>query len=303
MELATSQVPEAVPENRTWWRILRGALRGFRKHACPDLAAALTYYAVLSLFPAALVVLSLLGLFGEDRSSVDAILRLLNEVGASSVGETIEPTLVELSAAPRAGMTLVLGVLAGLWSASSYVGAFGRGLNRIFEVDEERPGWRLRLMMLGVTIVTVTLSVVVALSLVMTGPAARAVGDVIGLGSTAVVIWNIAKWPAVLLIVAFIVALLYFATPNIPREKFRWVSVGSFVAIGTWLLASLAFGFYIANFASYDKTYGSLGGIVIFLLWLWLTNLALLFGAQIDAELVRDERRSHAVANRPQNSR
>jgi len=215
------------------------------------------------------------------------VLDLLESVGASSFANTIEPTLVDLSESSLAGITLLISVLIGLWSASSYVGAFGRSLNRIFETQENRPIWKLRLMMLAVTLVTVALTVVVALSLVMTGPVATAVGEVLELGSTAMTIWNFAKWPIVLLLVVFIVALLYSATPNVSRNRFRFVSAGSFVAIGIWIIASIGFGFYISNFARYDRIYGSLASIIVFLLWLWLTNLALLFGAQIDADLVR----------------
>ncbi len=247
----------------------------------------MTYYGILALFPAALVLLSLLGIFGQDQASVELIVSLLDKVGASSIANTIEPTLIELSMAPRAGLTLVIGLLAGLWTASSFVGAFGRGLNRIYEVEEDRPIWKLRLLMLGLTIITVSASAVIVLSLILTGPAARAVGEAVGLGETAVTTWNYLKWPFVLLLVVLVVALLYHLAPNTKPTGFRWFSPGSVVAIATWLIASGGFGFYIANFANYDRTYGSLAGIIIFLLWLWLTNLALLFGAQLDAELAR----------------
>ena len=160
-------------------------------------------------------------------------------------------------------------------------------MNRIYEIDEGRPVWKLRPAMLLVTLITVVLTALVALGLVLTGPAAQAVGDAIGLGSTVVTVWNIAKWPVLLAVVVLIVALLYYATPNVKQPKFRWISVGAVVAILTWVLASAAFGFYVANFSSYNKTYGSLAGVIVFLLWLWITNLALLFGAELDAELER----------------
>ena len=160
-------------------------------------------------------------------------------------------------------------------------------MNRIYEVGEGRPIWKLRPVMLLVTLVTVVLVAVVALGLVVTGPAAQAVGDAIGLGSTAVTVWNIAKWPVLLAVVVLIVAMLYYATPNVQQPRFRWISVGALVAILVWVVASAAFGFYVANFSSYDKTYGSLAGVIVFLLWLWITNLALLFGAELDAELER----------------
>jgi membrane protein len=160
-------------------------------------------------------------------------------------------------------------------------------MNRIYEIREGRPFWKLRPVMLAVTLVAVSLVALVALALVLTGPAARAVGDAIGLGSTALLVWNIAKWPVILLVVVFVVAILYYVTPNVKQPHFRWVSVGAAVAIVVWILASVAFGFYVSTFASYDKTYGALAGVVVFLLWLWITNLALLFGAELDAELER----------------
>ena len=219
--------------------------------------------------------------------TVDTLLQILRDVGAASAADTLEPTLTQLSSTPNAGLALVIGLAAALWSASGYVGAFGRGMNRIYEIDEGRPIWKLRPAMLLVTLVTVVLTALVALGLVLTGPAAQAVGDAIGLGSTVVTVWNIAKWPVMLAVVVLIVALLYYATPNVKQPKFRWISIGAVVAILTWVLASAAFGFYVANFASYNKTYGSLAGVIVFLLWLWITNLALLFGAELDAELER----------------
>jgi membrane protein len=160
-------------------------------------------------------------------------------------------------------------------------------MNRIYEIREGRPFWKLRPVMLAVTLVAVILVALVAMALVLTGPAAQAVGDAIGLGSTGLLVWNIAKWPVILLVVAFVVALLYYVTPNVKQPRFRWVSVGAVVAIVVWILASAAFGFYVSTFSSYDKTYGALAGVVVFLLWLWITNLALLFGAELDAELER----------------
>ena len=271
----------------SWTYVVRKTVREFSADQCTDLAAALTYYAVLALFPAALAMLSLVGLVGDGRATVDALLQVLRDVGASGAADTLEPTFVQLSQSSGAGLGLVLGLATALWSASGYVGAFGRGMNRVYEVAEGRPFWKLRPLMLLVTLVTVVLAAVVALGLVLTGPAAQAVGDALGLGSTVVTVWSIAKWPVMLAVVMIIVGLLYYATPNVKQPKFRWISVGAAVAIVVWVIASAAFGFYLANFSSYDKTYGSLAGVIAFLLWLWLTNLALLFGAELDAELER----------------
>jgi len=267
--------------------IARKTVREFSQDQCTDLAAALTYYSVLALFPAAIALLSLVGLVDQGPKTVDTLLQILTDVGATSAADTLEPTLTELSTTPSAGLALVLGLATALWSASGYVGAFGRGMNRIYEVEEGRPIWKLRPVMLLVTVVTVVLTAIVALGLVVTGPAAQAVGDAIGVGSTFVTVWNIAKWPVLLVIVVLIVALLYYATPNVRQPRFRWISAGAVVAIVVWPVASAAFGFYVANFSSYDRTYGSLAGVIAFLLWLWITNLALLLGAELDAELER----------------
>jgi len=271
----------------SWRYVARKTVREFSQDQCTDLAAALTYYSVLALFPAAIALLSLVGLVDQGPKTVDTLLQILKDVGATSAADTLEPTLTELSTTPSAGLALVLGLATALWSASGYVGAFGRGMNRIYEVQEGRPIWKLRPVMLLVTVITVVLTAIVALGLVVTGPAAQAVGHAIGVGSTFVTVWNIAKWPVLLVIVILIVALLYYATPNVKQPKFRWISAGAVVAIVVWLVASAAFGFYVANFSSYDKTYGSLAGVIAFLLWLWITNLALLFGAELDAELER----------------
>lgn len=273
--------------SRSWRYVARKTVREFSDDQCTDLAAALTYYSVLALFPATIALLSLVGLVGQGRETVDTLLGILRDVGAAGAADTVEPTLVRLSESDAAGFGLVIGIVVALWSASGYVGAFGRGMNRIYEVEEGRPIWKLRPAMLLVTIATVLLTALVAVGLVLTGPAARAVGDAVGLGDTTVLVWNVAKWPFLLAVVVGIVALLYYATPNVRQPRFRWISVGAVVAILVWVVASALFGVYVANFASYDRTYGSLGGVVVFLLWLWLTNLALLLGAELDAELER----------------
>lgn len=270
-----------------WRYVVRSAVREFGEDQCLDIAAALTYYAVLALFPALLALMSLVGLVSQGPATVDAILEVLRGVGAGSAAETLEPVLTDLSTAPGAGAALAIGLATALWSASGYVGSFGRAMNRILEIEEGRPVWKLRPVMLLVTAVTVVLAAVVLLGLVLTGPAATAVGEAIGLGDTVVLVWSIAKWPVMLAVVAVIVALLYYATPNIRQPRLRWVSVGAVVAIVVWVLASAAFGLYVAGFSSYDKTYGSLAGVVVFLLWLWITNLALLLGAELDSELER----------------
>ncbi|WP_122818087.1 YihY/virulence factor BrkB family protein [Nocardioides pantholopis] len=276
--------------------VARKTVREFSDDQCTDLAAALTYYAVLALFPAAIALTSVLGLVGQDGKAVDEVLKILSDVGAGGVADTVGPTLRELSGSQGAGLALILGLLGALWSASGYVGAFGRAMNRIYEIDEGRPIWKLRPMMLLVTVIVVILAALVLLALVLTGPVAESVGEAVGLGSSVVTVWNIAKWPVLLAVVVIIVALLYYATPNVKQPKFRWISVGAVLAILTWILLSLAFGFYVANFSSYSKTYGALAGVIVFLLWLWITNIALLFGAELDAELERGRELQSGVA-------
>lgn len=297
--MANDPAKPASPAQMTkpsWLYVGRKTVRELGRDQCTDLAAALTYYAVLAVFPALIALLSLLGVIGQGGRSVDALLGLASQVGAGSIAHTLRPLLISLSHSPGAGVGLVLGVLGALWSASGYVGAFGRAMNRIYDIQEGRPIWKLRPIMVLITLVAVVLAALTLLILVVTGPAAAALGSVLGLGETAVLAWQVAKWPVLLVIVIVTVALLYYATPNVAQPKFRWMSIGAVVAIVTWLVASGLFGFYLANFSSYNKTYGSLAGVIVFLLWLWITNLALLFGAELDAELERGRQLQAGIA-------
>jgi membrane protein len=272
---------------RSWFYVIRKTRREFSDDECTDLAAALTYYSVLALFPGAIALTSLLGLVGQGTESVQTLLRIVDDLGGSSMVDSVRGPLLDISTSRGSGLAFVLGLAGALWSASGYVGAFGRAMNRIYEIREGRPIWKLRPAMLLLTVVLVVLAAATLLALVVTGPVAESVGNALGVGKTAVTVWDIAKWPVLLAVVVLTVALLYYATPNVRQPRFRWVSVGAVVAIVTWILVSVAFGFYVANFSSYDKTYGTLGGVIAFLLWLWLTNLALLFGAELDSELER----------------
>jgi membrane protein len=288
---ADPEVPEVdspTDLSGTSWRyVLRRTAREFSRDECTDLAAALTYYAVLAVFPAAIALTSLLGLVGQGTSSARTVLDIVTDLGGGSVVDSIRGPLLEISRSQKAGLAFVLGLGGALWSASGYVGAFGRAMNRIYQVEEGRPIWKLRPMMLLLTAVLVVLAAVVLLALIVTGPVTSAVGSQLGVGDSLQRLWSIAKWPVMFLVVMAIVALLYWATPNVRQPKFRWISIGAMVAIVSWAVVSAAFGFYVANFSSYDRTYGALAGVIAFLLWLWLTNLALLFGAELDAELER----------------
>ncbi len=271
----------------TWKYTAKAAFGEFQRDQCTDLAAALTYYSVLSVFPAILALVSLLGLFGQGETTTAALLDIVRQLGQGQVADQLEGPIDQIVNARGAGLALVVGLAGAIWSASGYVGAFGRSMNRVYQVDEGRPVWKLRPVVLLITVGLIVMAALVLVGLVVSGPVAEAVGKAVGLGDQSVTVWNILKWPIMLGIVIVMVAVLYYATPNVKQPKFRWVSVGAAVAILVWVLASVAFGFYVSNFSSYNKTYGSLAGVIVFLLWLWITNLALLFGAEIDAELER----------------
>lgn len=265
---------------------LKKTLREFSGDQCTDLAASLTYYTVLALFPGLLAVVSILGLVSDPKETVETLLKLVAGIGGGQVAELLRDPIEGLVRSPAAPITFVVGVIGALWSASGYVGAFGRAMNRIYNVREGRPIWKLRPTMLGVTLFTVVLLVVGLLALV-SGPLARSFGDVIGLGEVAATVLSIVQWPILLVIAIVVVAVLYYWAPNVKQPKFRWVSGGSILAILILVVASVGFGFYVANFSNYNATYGSLGGVIVFLLWVWITNNALLFGAEFDAELER----------------
>ncbi len=281
---------------RSAFFVARRTVREFQDDGGTDLAAALTYYSVLAIFPGLLALLSLVGVFGQAQNSVEKILEILQPLLSAGATDKIRGPLEELATSGGAGVTLVLGILGALWSASGYVGAFSRAMNRIYEVEEGRPFWRMRPMQLVVTVTTVVLCAAALVILIVSGPVAESVGRSIGVGDNLVTVWNYAKWPVLALIVMVVVALLYWATPNVKFVKFRVISVGAFVAIVIWLLASTGFAFYVANFSSYNKTYGSIAGVVVALLWLWITNVALLLGAELDAELERGRQLQLGVA-------
>jgi membrane protein len=267
--------------------VLRKTGREFIDDECTDLAAALTYYAVLSLFPALVVVVSLLGVFGQGQRTTDSVMDIAADVVPDSAVDMLRQPIQQLVQSPSAGFALIAGLAGALWSASGYIGAFGRAMNRIYEIEEGRPVWKLRPVQLLLTLAGLIMVAAVAFMLAVSGPVAESVGNAIGLGEQAVTVWNLVKWPVILLFVVVAVAILYYITPNVRQPKFRWMSVGAAVAIVVWIVASVLFGLYVANFGSYNKTYGALAGVIVFLLWLWITNVALLFGAELDAELER----------------
>jgi membrane protein len=281
--------PDTPPEvsKRSWKYVFRKTFREFIDDECQDSAAALTYYGVLAIFPGLLALTSLLALVGQGGGAIDALLGVLEGVAPPEVLQVLSEPLQRFADSPAAGLGFVTGLVIALWSASGYVGAFGRAMNRIYEIREGRPFWKLRPVQLGVTVAAVVLVAVVAVILVVSGPITDAIGEALGLGEAVRVVWEIAKWPLLAIIVIVIIALLYHATPNAKQPKFRWVSLGALLAIVVLVIASAGFALYVANFSNYDRTYGSLAGAIVFLLWLWIANNALLFGAEFDAELER----------------
>lgn len=267
---------------------MKRTVKGFREDSVTDIAAALTYYTVLSLFPGLLVLVSIVGLFGDPQATTDTLTEIVRDLGPSTAGDTFQGPIESLTSNRGAAGVLFLAGLAGaLYSASGYIGAFMRASNTIYGVQEGRPFWKLRPLQVGVTVVMVLLLVLVIAGLVLSGPLAESVGEAVGLGDTAVTIYGLAKWPVLIGMMLVMLAVLYYVAPNVRLPGFRWVTPGSVLAVVVWLLASAAFAFYVANFGSYDKTYGTLGGVISFLVWLWITNIAVLLGVELNAEVER----------------
>jgi len=266
--------------------VLKRTVAEFRADNVTDWAAALTYYGVLSIFPALIALISIISLAGQ--SAVGPMLTNLNAFTPGPAKDILANTLHGLEQHQQAGgFAFVIGLALALWAASGYVAAFMRAANAIWDVPEGRPIWKTLSLRVGVTIVTVLVLAIGAVAVVVTGPVAERAGDLLGLGSAAVTAWDIAKWPVLVLLVGLLLALLYYATPNVRQPGFRWVTPGGLLAIVVWIAASALFSLYVATFASYNKTYGSLGGIVVFLIWLWVSNIAILLGAEFDAEMER----------------
>jgi membrane protein len=289
-EKRSYRLPEgpAHPRKGGGFQTLKRTMSEFSEDQLTDSAAALTYYGVLAMFPAIIALVSIVGLIGDPKKIIGDATKVVSAIGPASAVKTFEGPINGLVAAKSsAGILFIVGILAALWSASGYVGAFMRASNRIYEVEEGRGFFKLRPLQMLVTLVLVILQVVVLVALVLTGPLARAVGNVVGVGSTAVTIWDIAKWPVLLLIVITMFAVLYHSSPNAKLGGFKTVLPGAALALVVWLVASAAFAFYVANFGSYNKTYGTLGGVIAFLVWLWITNVVLLLGAEFNAERER----------------
>lgn len=284
-ERHTPDRPTALPKG-SLWAVVKGTAREFQNDELADRAAALTYYGILSLFPALLVLVSLLGIAG--RSATQRVLDNVEKLAPSSARDVITDAVRQLQASGGIGsIVAVAGVVLAVWSASGYIAAFIRSANVVYDMPEGRPMWKVLPIRVGVTVVLLVLTVVSALIVVFTGGLARAAGSALGIGGFALKVWSIAKWPGLVVMVMAMVAILYWAAPNVKGRGFRWVTPGSVLALLLWMIASAGFAFYVAHFASYNKTYGTLAGVIVFLMWLWISNIAVLLGLEFDAELAR----------------
>jgi membrane protein len=285
------QMPDGPTDltKRSWWEVLKRTVKEFNRDNLTDWAAALTYYGVLSLFPGLLVLTAALGLLGP--SATQSLVDSVNSLGPGQARDIIVGGIEELQKTKSfAGPLAIIGLLAALWSASGYVGAFMRASNSIYDVEEGRPFWKVIPLRIGLTLGVVLLLVITAAGIGVSGGVAEKVGSFVGLGPTAVTVWDIAKWPVLLLLASLAIGLLFWASPNVRQPSFLWITPGGLLTVVVWIVASLGFAFYVANFGSYSKTYGALAGVIVFLVWMWISNLALLLGAELDAELERGRR-------------
>ena len=280
--------PEGTAANPSRFATLKRTLTEFSEDNMTIWAAALTYFGLLSLFPALIALVSIVGLFGDPQSTTKTITQIVSQLGPSSAAKTFSGPIQSITShRSAAGILFIAGLAAALWSASGYVGAFMKAANVIYETPEGRPFYKLRPLQILVTLVMIILLAAVLLGVVVTGPVVSAVAGPLGIGSTAQTVWNIAKWPVMLVVVVFMFTVLFHAAPNVKLPGLRWVSPGALFAVVVWIIASALFAFYVANFGSYDKTYGTLGGVIGLLVWMWITNCVLLLGMELNAERER----------------
>ncbi|WP_426185305.1 YihY/virulence factor BrkB family protein [Microbacterium sp. TWP3-1-2b2] len=270
-----------------WTFAIRRIIRAFAADGCADTAASLAFYAILALLPASMVGFSILSVLGRDDETAQILLEVVRAVAPEEAARGVGDFLKELADLRMSGLLLVFGVLLSIWSVGRFVGVLGRGMNKIYGVEEGRPIWSLKLTQLAIAVVTIVCAVIAALLIVGSGPVAHAIGNALGMGEIALFVWRIGRWPLLVLLVVFVIAFLYYFTPNVRPPRFRLISLGAVVAIAVLAIASAGFGLYIANFSNYDRVYGSFAGIIAFALWMWIANMALLVGVEFDAELER----------------
>jgi len=285
----TDYVPKGVERNTGLWPTLKRTVQEFQEDNLTDWAATLTYYGLLALFPALIVLVSLVGLLGDPESTTNTLTDIVTKIGPDSAASTFEGPIKQVTESrATAGFALITSTLVALWSASGYLGAFIRASNVIYETREGRPFWKLRPLQLLMTLVVVLLLAVMAMGVVLTGPIVSDVAEPIGVSDTAVSIWNYAKWLLIAVLFVLMIGLIYYAAPNVKQRGYSWITPGGLVALVVWLVASAAFGLYVSQFGSYNNVYGSLAGLVIILIWMWITNLAILFGHELNAERERN---------------
>jgi membrane protein len=276
--------PSDLP-GRSWLAVLKRTVKEFQDDNLSDWAAALTYYGLLSLFPALIALVSIIGLVGDPTSTISTVTQIVHKISPSASTAPFEAVARQKSAS---GILFVVGLATALWSASGYVGAFMRASNIIWETPEGRKFIKLRPLQILVTLIMIILLAAVLLAIVLTGPIVNAVAGPLGIGGTAVDVWNIAKWPVLLVVVMFMFAVLYHFAPNVKMPAFKWISPGAVFAVIMWIIVSALFALYVANFGSYNKTYGTLGGLVALLVWMWITNCVLLLGMELNSERERN---------------
>ncbi len=285
----TDYVPKGVPLKTGLWPTLKRTVQEFQEDNLTDWAATLTYYGLLALFPALIVLVSIVGLLGDPKSTTHTLTDIVTKVGPDSAASTFEGPIRQVTESrSTAGFALLISTLVALWSASGYLGAFIRASNVIYETREGRPFWKLRPLQILMTLVVVLLLALMAIGVVLTGPIVSDVAEPVGVSDTAVSIWNYAKWVVIAVLFVLMLGLIYYGSPNVRQRGFKWITPGGVVALVVWLLASAAFGIYVSQFGSYNKVYGSLAGVVVILIWMWITNLAILFGHELNAERERD---------------
>ncbi|MFB7776310.1 YihY/virulence factor BrkB family protein [Streptomyces bauhiniae] len=284
VEQRSPDSPKDLPRP-SWGAVLKGTLTEFKKDDLVDRAASLTYYAILALFPALLALVALLGIAGQ--STTQKVLSNIQNLAPGPARDVLRGAVQQMQGGGVGSIVALVGLALAIWSASGYVAAFIRSANAVYDVPEGRPVWKLLPVRLGVTVVLMVIAVISALIVVLTGSVAQQVGTTLGVGDTFLTVWSIAKWPVLAALVTIMIAILFWATPNAKIRSIRWITPGSFLALVLWLIASTAFALYVANFSSYNKTYGAIAGVIVFLVWLWLTNLAILLGLEFDAEMSR----------------
>ena len=288
--------PEGVPHETGKFATLKRAVKEFSEDNMTDWAAALTYYGLLSLFPALIALVSIVGIFGDPQSTTQKITDIVTQIGPKSAAETFsDPIKTITQERGAAGVMLIVGILAALWSASGYTGAYMRASNIVWETPEGRPFWKARPLQMLVTLVLIILMLVIGLSIALSGPIVEAVANPLGIGSTAVSVWEIAKWPVLIVLFALMLSILNYTAPNVKQRKFKLVTAGSLFSMVVWIIASVLFAFYVANFGSYNKTYGTLGGLISLLVWMWITNVAILLGNELNAEIERSKEMDEGV--------